>query len=150
MSSCESSLLGLSEMLLDVAVEVELSNVPNRYEFLRPHFSRIEDVEVKIMFLWFLESLDAELPFWEYAMTDSFVEVFTVEFAILASQFQRFIPHEGVNAKGWCKMEFRRMSLAPRVGEGVGTDTEPLNHSVGPRNATIWHSAHEHMSGFGV
>ena len=60
-----------------------------------------------------------------------------MEFGILASQFQRFIPHEGVNAKGWCEMEFHKKSLARRVGEGVGIDTEPLYYSIGPRNATI-------------
>lgn len=51
MASCESSLLGLREILINVAVEFELANIPNWYEFFGPDFGRIEDVEVKIMFL---------------------------------------------------------------------------------------------------
>lgn len=51
MASCESSLLGLSEILVNVTVEFELANIPNRYEFLGPYFGRIEYVEVEVMLL---------------------------------------------------------------------------------------------------
>ena len=62
MASCKGSLLGLREIFIDVAVEFELSNVPHGHAFLRPDFGRIEDVEIKVMSLRFLESLDAEFP----------------------------------------------------------------------------------------
>ena len=99
MASGESSLLGLSEVFINVAVEFGLSNISNRYELLGPDFGRIEHVEFKVMFLRFLESLDAKLPYWEDSLTDSFVKIFTVKIKILAGQFQRLIPYEGVDAK---------------------------------------------------
>ena len=136
-ASCKSSLLGLREIFIDVAVEFELFNVPDRHAFLRSDFGRIEDVEIKVTFLRFLESLDAEFPCWEHSLADSFVEVFRVETWILAGQLQRLIPHKGVNTKIWCEMEAHKVSLAFGVGEGVRIDTEPLHHSVGPRNAPI-------------
>ena len=70
-------------------------------------------------------------------LTDSFVEVFTVEIWILAGQLQCLIPHKGVNAKIWCEMEFHKVSLAFGVGESVRIDTGPLHHSVGSRNTPI-------------
>ena len=79
MASCKSSLLGLRETFIDVAVEFELSNVPDRHAFLRPDFGHVEDVEIKVMFLQFLESLDAECLCREQPLTVSFVEVFTVK-----------------------------------------------------------------------
>ena len=44
------------------------------------------------------------------------------------------------------------MSLAFGVSEGVRVriDTEPLHHSVGPRETPIWHIPHEHMGSFGM
>lgn len=55
MASCKRSLLGVRKIFIDIAVEFELSNVPDRHAFLRPVFGRIEDVEIKVFALRFLE-----------------------------------------------------------------------------------------------
>ena len=89
------------------------------------------------MILRFLKSLDAESPCREHPLTDSIVEVFTVEIWILAGQLQCLIPHKGVNTKIWGEMKFYKVSLAFGAGEGVHIDTQTLHQSVGSRNTPI-------------
>ena len=49
MTRAESDLLSFGEILINIAVELQLSNVADRYILLGPHFSGIEDVEVEFV-----------------------------------------------------------------------------------------------------
>jgi hypothetical protein len=51
MASAESDLLGLSEELIGVLVQLKLTDIPDRHQFLGPDFGGIEDVEVEVMLL---------------------------------------------------------------------------------------------------
>lgn len=63
MRSAEGDLLRLREILIDVPVQLHLANVSNgSTHFFRPDFCSVQDIEVKVILLTFLQNLDAELP----------------------------------------------------------------------------------------
>ncbi len=150
MTGTERHLFRLGKVLIDVAVELQLSNVPDWHKLLEPYLGGFEYIEIEVVCLRFFQCFDSELPGWENAHGDCFVEILAVEVGILACQFETFVPDEGVNSQGRSRMEFHEVSLALCVIKSVGIDTEPLHHSIRSGDSTVRHSPHEHVSGFGV
>ena len=78
-AGAESYLFDLGEIFVDHAVKDELPNRLQRHELFRPDFGRVENVEVKFVFILLFNHLDCEGPLGEGAVLDSFFEIFAME-----------------------------------------------------------------------
>lgn len=94
----ESHLLGLGEILIDIAVELELANISDRYLLFGPDLGSVKNVEFEVILLRFFKSLDAEFPLGILARADGVVEVLTVEVGVLSTDLESFVPHQRVDA----------------------------------------------------
>lgn len=94
----ECHLLGLREVLVNVAVELELANVSNRYLFFRPDLGSVKNIELKVILLRFSKSLNAELPPGILARANSVIEVLPMEVRVLSTDLESFVPHQRMDA----------------------------------------------------
>lgn len=78
-ASAKSDLLHLRKVLVDNTVENEFPNRVYWNERFRPNFCGIEDIEVKVMFVFFFNDLDSQSPLWETTRLDGLLKIFTVE-----------------------------------------------------------------------
>src|SRR5262245_60186058 len=72
MAWVKSDLLGLREEIIGVTVEGQLADVFDRDQFFGNDFGGVEQIEVKCMFVLFLDDLHAELPFRVVAVLNGF------------------------------------------------------------------------------
>jgi len=97
-AGAECHLLGLGEVLVNIAVELQLANVSDWYLFLRPDLGSVKNVEFEVILLRFFESLNAELPLRILARADRVIEVLPVEVGVLSTNFESFVPHQRMDA----------------------------------------------------
>ncbi|KAI6766915.1 hypothetical protein HG531_011275 [Fusarium graminearum] len=91
-TSAESNLLGLGEVLIDCLVQLKLTNVSDGDEVLRPNLGGIEDIKVKVVLLRLVQNLDTKLPLGKSAVLDSLLKVLAVEVRVLTSKLEGLIP----------------------------------------------------------
>src|SRR5271165_7291249 len=115
--SHESDLLSLREVIVRVAIKHHLANSLHGNQILRNDFGGIENVEIKLRFVFLRQDLKTEFPFEEVAFLNGIEHVPAMEVWVLASQLHRFIPDQGMNAKDWLPMELHEVRLAFRVNE---------------------------------
>lgn len=70
MPGTKRNLLRLREEVVRIAVERELADHLERHQFFGNQLGRIEQVEVELVFVLFLDDLHAECPFWIVAVVD--------------------------------------------------------------------------------
>ena len=71
MSGTESRLFDLWEILIDILVELQLSNKFNRQQLLWPDFSGVQNVEIEIILAGLRAGLYAEFPCRKDSTADS-------------------------------------------------------------------------------
>lgn len=129
-AGAEGDLFGLGEVLVDIPVELELSDVSDGDQLFRPHLGSIKDVELKVVLLGFGNDLDTELPLRVRTALNGGPEILAVEVGILSCNLQGLVPHEAVDTELGSEDELDKVPLALVVNEGVGVDTETLHHAV--------------------
>jgi hypothetical protein len=72
-------LLNLREKLVDRAVQNKFTNLVKGNKILRPQFSSIEDIEVKLMLVFWLNDLYSERPFWISTALDCLCKVLSMD-----------------------------------------------------------------------
>jgi hypothetical protein len=150
MSSTECNLLGLSEVFVDILVELQFSNISHRQDLLRPNFSGIKDIEVELILTRFRTDLYTELPGWEDSTVNSAIKILAMEISVLTSDRQCFILDQRMDSQWECEVKLDKVTDTFCVRQSIRVNTKTLHHAVGSRNTTIAHGPHEHMCGFGV
>ena len=97
----EGDLLCLAEVVVNIAIQFEPTNVPNRHQVLGPNLGGIQNVKVEAVLVFLCNDLDAEFPHGEALVRDSFIEVLAVEVRILSSKLECLVPHQGMNSEFW-------------------------------------------------
>jgi len=149
-AGAEGDLLGLGEVLVDVAVELKLTNVAERNLLDWPDLGGIENVKLELVLIGLWNQLNVHVPLWESAGVDGSVEILAVEIGVLASKLQSLVPNETVNTEVRSVVELDEVALALGVLQSVGVDTETLHHTVRSWNTTVRLGPHEHVSGLRV
>jgi hypothetical protein len=142
-SSAESNLLSLSEVLVNILVEFQLANISDWKKLFGPELGSVQYVKVKFILATFRANLNAEVPFWIYALVDGCVQILAMEVGILPSDLQSLIPDKRMYPKSWCEVKFDKVSNSLGIGKGVGIDSETLHHTVRSWNTSVTHSPHE-------
>lgn len=146
----ESNLLSLGEVLINVSVELHLSNVSYWENLFWPDLSGVENVKVKVVLSGFRADLNTKLPGWEGTLRNGIVQISAVEVWILTTDLKGLVPNKRVDSKCWGEVELDKASDTFLINQGEGVDTETLHHTVGSWDTTIRHSPHEHVSSLGV
>ena len=107
-------LLGLGKKVVGVAIEGQLADAFDRDEFFRNDFRGIEQIEVELMFVFFLHDLNAELPLRIVAVLDGFPEIAPVKIGVLTGNLLRFIPDDRMHAEERLPVKFHKTRLALR------------------------------------
>ena len=98
MGSAKCRLLGLSEELVNILVELHLSDVSYREKFFRPDLSGVKDVEIEVVLSGFGADLDSELPGREDTHIDGSHQILAMEVGVLTTELKSFIPYQGMNS----------------------------------------------------
>ncbi|KAI9166472.1 LOW QUALITY PROTEIN: putative two component histidine kinase [Paramyrothecium foliicola] len=141
----EGDLLGLGEELIDVAVELELSDVSNGDDVLGPDLGGVENVKVELVLAGLGQNLDTKLPLGVGAVLNGLHEVLAVEVGVLAGQLEGLVPDERVDAQLRGEVKLDKGALALCVDEGEGVDAEALHHAVRAGDGAVRHGPHEHV-----
>jgi hypothetical protein len=149
-TSAEGDLLGLGEVLVDVAVQFVLTHVVDGNQLLWPDLGGIKGIELELVLVCLGKDLNTKVPLGEGSVVNGLVEVLSVEIGVLASKLESLVPDEAVNTKAWLEVELDKEALALGVVESEGVDTETLHHAVGSGNTTVGVCPHEHVGGLGV
>jgi hypothetical protein len=153
------------EKFLWFPIQNQLPNLLKGHKFFGPYFGRVKDVKIEVMFLRSWDGLDAKLPPWESAIFYSLIQVFPMEVyqevrplnrdkgrrkltRILARNLESFVPNQTMNTQFRNPMEFDEKLLSRERVESIRVDTEALHHPEGPRDASVRHGPHDHMSGW--
>ena len=92
MAGMESNLLGLGKKVVRVAVERHLADASHRHQFFGNDLGRIEQIEIELVLVLFLDHLHAQFPFREIAVFDGFPQIAPMKVGILTGDLLRFIP----------------------------------------------------------
>ena len=147
MGSAEGDLLGLGEILIWVAVQLELSNVADWKVLLRPKLGGVKRVEIEVVRHRLGHYLDSKLPLGERTSLDRGPQIVTVEIRVLTSDLQSLVPHEGMHSQFRSEVELDQVAFALGVLQRVGVDTKALHHAVRARDSAVGLSPHEHVGG---
>jgi len=145
-AGAEGNLLSLGEVLINVAVELEFTDVAEGNLLNRPDLGSIKNVKLKVVLIRLLDKLDVHVPFGVGTRIDCGVEILAVEVRILTSKLESLVPDKAVYTKMWSEVELDKSALALVVVKSVGVDTESLHHTVRARNASVRVGPHEHVS----
>ena len=129
-TSAEGDLLGLGEVLVDVAVQFVLTHVFDGNQLLRPDLGGVEGIEFELVLVCLREDLNTKVPLGEGAVVNGLVEVLAVEIGVLTSKLESLVPDEAVNTKTWLEVELDKEALALSIVESKGVDSETLHHTV--------------------
>ncbi len=144
----EGDLLGLGEVVVDVAVEDHPADDAQRQDFFGDELGGVEDVEVEAVGEVFVEELNAELPLREVAGFDGVPEIAAMEVGIGAGDLEGFVPDDRGHAELRAPVELDVGGLAFFVDEAEGVDAEAFHHAEGAGNGAVGHDPHEHVGGF--
>lgn len=97
MTGAKSDLFGLREELVDNAIEDQFANLLQRYKFLRPDLSGVQDVKVEIVLFGLRDGLDGELPLRVCPVLNGLVQVLAMKIGILAVDLEGFVPYKTVD-----------------------------------------------------
>jgi len=150
MGSAKRNLLSLCKKLIDVTVELHLTDIADWEDILRPDLGSIEDVEVKLILAGLWADLDTEFPGWISALLNCVPEVAAMEVGVVSCELQSFIPDQRVHAEGWSPVELHERADAFGIGKGESVDTKALHHTERARDSSIAHRPHEHMGRLGM
>jgi hypothetical protein len=145
MRSAEGNLLSLREKLIDITVELHLTDITDWEDILRPDLGGIENVKVELILARFWADLDTEFPGWISALLDGVPEITAMEVGIVSCELQSFIPDQRVHAKSWSPVELHERAYAFGIGKGEGVDTKALHHAKRARDSPVAHRPHEHV-----
>lgn len=97
MTGAEGDLFGLCEVLVGVAVQLELTNVSDWHKLFWPHLGGIKNIEFKVVLLRLWDGLNTEVPLGVRASVNRLSEVLAVEVGVLACELQSLVPDERVH-----------------------------------------------------
>jgi hypothetical protein len=72
-------LLNLREKLVDRAAQNKFTNLVKGNKILRPQFNSIEDIELKLMLVFWVNDLYSERPFWISTTLERLCKVLSME-----------------------------------------------------------------------
>ena len=123
----ERDLLGLSEEVVDHAVEHQPPDDTHRQQLLGDQLGRVQDVEVKAIGEVLVEQLHAKLPLREGASVDRVPEVAAMEIRVGAIDLHRLVPRHRLQAELRLPVELDEGRVALGVDQPEGVDAEPLH-----------------------
>ena len=150
MARAECSLLYFTEEVVGVAIEFELTKIPDWHQLFRPDLGGIENIEIEVVLVSFWDGLYAKFPLGRCSILNGFPQIFPVEIWVLASKFQSLVPDKGMYSKLGGENELNERTFILAIDQAVGVDTETLHHSKGPWNSAVGHGPRVHVSGFRV
>ena len=144
----KGDLLGLGEVVVDIAVQGHLADPLHRHHFLGNQLGGVQQVEREAVFVFLGHDLHAEFPFREIAIVDRVPQVAAMEVRILSGDLQRFRPDHRMHAEQRLPVELHEARAAIGGDEAEAVHAEAFHHSQASRNGPVGHHPHDHVQGF--
>ncbi len=91
-------LFGFGKKIVRVAIQGQFADSLDRNQFFGNNFCRIEQIEFKLVFVFFGDKLYAEFPFGKIAVFNRFPQIAAVKIRVFTGDFLCFVPRDRVNA----------------------------------------------------
>ena len=82
-ASAKCNLFSLSEKLVWIAVQLQLSNISNWHKFFWPDLGSVQDIEIELVFIGLRDNLNTKFPLGVRSVLNGLPEIFAVEIGIL-------------------------------------------------------------------
>ena len=143
----EGYLLDLGEVVLRVAVELELAEGAEWYFTLGPDFGQVEDVPAEFFSLLGAEDLDVAGPRGTVPFLNGFEEVLSVPVGVLRGHLAGLFVGEGLAALIRLAMDLDVVKCAIWLSELIRVSGVSVHVSVGIRGTAIREEMHDLVSG---
>ena len=144
----ESNLLGFCEEVVGVAIEYHFADRPHGNFFFRNQLSGIEQVKVKLKFVFFLNNLHAQFKLGIIALFDRIPQIAAAKIRIFAGEFLCFIPHQRMHAQNRLPVELDKARFAFGVDKAESMHAKALHHAEASRYSAIAQYPHNHVHRF--
>ncbi len=88
----ESDLLCLCKVVFDILVQCHFTDDLYRHIFFRPQFCRIQNIEIHLELIFFIDDLESQLKFCRMTIFYIFPQCLTVEVNVFTIDDLGFVP----------------------------------------------------------